>query len=301
MINTNMPSNYGNAISPYSPLGRQPVGQESPDNRNTPFKPVEQSAESANTLNQRRNPNDLSGEVDQREELQRQERNQRSRKDVAQRRQQERGEQQQLEQEQQQVRQLESRDAEVRAHERAHSAAGGDLAGAPRYDYERGPDGQNYAVGGEVSISVGEVEGDPEATLEMARQVRRAALAPAEPSNQDRRVAARAAQIELDASQQLVEQKRNEMLAEEQAAIEARDQREADAKAQEERDREREQERDQIAATENQYSAQKSALQKSTVPVTEHQQSAAERFADINNRSFELNRRLIEIGAAHLR
>ncbi|HJL15115.1 MAG TPA: putative metalloprotease CJM1_0395 family protein [Sandaracinaceae bacterium LLY-WYZ-13_1] len=94
--------------------------------------------------------------------------------------------------EQREVERLKARDAEVRAHEQAHAAAGGAHAGAPSYRYERGPDGERYAVSGEVSIDTGEIEGDTEASLQKLQQVARAALAPAQPSGQDRRVAARA-------------------------------------------------------------------------------------------------------------
>jgi hypothetical protein len=95
--------------------------------------------------------------------------------------------------EQQLIRQLSSRDREVRAHERAHSSVGGQFAGAPQLAFERGPNGVQYAVSGEVSISTSEITGDPAATLAKLETVIRAALAPAEPSSQDIRVAASAA------------------------------------------------------------------------------------------------------------
>ena len=56
-----------------------------------------------------------------------------------------------------------------------------------------GRDGKQYATGGEVQISTSEVAGDAEATVRKMEQVQRAALAPADPSAQDRRVAAQAA------------------------------------------------------------------------------------------------------------
>jgi hypothetical protein len=101
--------------------------------------------------------------------------------------------------ERRQLEQLQRRDREVRAHEQAHKAAGGRYAGAISYDFETGPDGRRYAVGGEVPIDLSEVPGDPEATVEKMRVVRRAALAPAEPSTQDRAVAAEAAAVERQA------------------------------------------------------------------------------------------------------
>lgn len=92
------------------------------------------------------------------------------------------------------VSQLRERDAEVRRHEQAHAAVGGPYAGAPTYTYETGPDGNRYAVSGEVSIDSSPVRGDPEATIRKLQVVRRAALAPASPSPQDQRVAAQAQQ-----------------------------------------------------------------------------------------------------------
>ena len=86
---------------------------------------------------------------------------------------------------------MRERDAEVRRHEQAHQAVGGPHAGAPRYEYERGPDGRLYAVGGSVSIDL-TPEADPRATLAKMERAVRAALAPEEPSGQDHRVAAEA-------------------------------------------------------------------------------------------------------------
>ncbi len=93
-----------------------------------------------------------------------------------------------------QIEELKARDTEVRVHEQAHASIGGQYAGSPSYEYQRGPDGQNYAVGGEVQIDVAEVEGDPQATIEKMQTVRAAALAPAEPSSADRAIAADATQ-----------------------------------------------------------------------------------------------------------
>lgn len=98
---------------------------------------------------------------------------------------------------------LKARDREVRAHEAAHQSVGGQYAGAVSYVYQRGPDGAQYAVGGEVSIDVAPVQGDPQATIEKMRVVRAAAMAPAEPSAQDRAVAAQAMQIMLQAQTEL--------------------------------------------------------------------------------------------------
>ena len=102
------------------------------------------------------------------------------------------------------VAQLAEIDRRVRAHEQAHlAAAGGYARGAPTYSYVTGPDGKLYAVGGEVSIDSSHVPGNPEATIEKARVVEAAASAPADPSSQDRQVAAAAAQMETNARLEL--------------------------------------------------------------------------------------------------
>ena len=99
---------------------------------------------------------------------------------------------------------LKARDKEVRAHEAAHASVAGSLAnGGPSYTYQRGSDGRLYAVGGEVSIDTSAVEGDPEATIQKARQIRAAANAPANPSAQDRAVAAQASRMEAQARGEL--------------------------------------------------------------------------------------------------
>lgn len=90
------------------------------------------------------------------------------------------------------VRELQEIDREVRAHEQAHASTGGAYAGQPTYEYITGPDGIRYAVSGRVQIDTGTVPGDPEATIRKLETVRRAALAPASPSGQDRAVAAQA-------------------------------------------------------------------------------------------------------------
>ncbi len=87
---------------------------------------------------------------------------------------------------------LKARDREVRAHENAHRAAGGDLVRGGSYDYQQGPDGKRYAVGGDVQIDTAPIPDDPRATAEKMARVIRAALAPAEPSPTDLAVAAQA-------------------------------------------------------------------------------------------------------------
>ncbi|MBR9885708.1 MAG: catalase [Oceanospirillales bacterium] len=111
---------------------------------------------------------------------------------------------------QQLIDELAARDREVRAHERAHQAAGGGLAGSASFTYERGPDGKQYAVGGEVSIDAPVSSDDPQADLEKAQIILRAALAPADPSGQDLKVAAAARALATNAQVELATQKGDE-------------------------------------------------------------------------------------------
>lgn len=164
---------------------------------------------------------------------------------VADRRQQDAQEQQQLEVELKQIQQLADRDREVRAHEQAHQSVGGQHAGAMSFSYERGPDGQNYAVAGEVSIDTSDIPGNPQATLDKAETIRRAALAPAEPSNQDRQVASQAVLMSVEARadiQQMQNDELTEKAQEEENSDVAEDsgneRLEADKKAQDEQQEE---------------------------------------------------------------
>lgn len=112
--------------------------------------------------------------------------------------------------EQDQQRELEKRDQEVRRHEQAHAAAAGaHTRGGPSFEFETGPDGKQYAVAGEVQIDTTPVRNDPQATVTKMQQVRRAALAPANPSAQDRAVAASAASEEQKARAELVEKRQD--------------------------------------------------------------------------------------------
>ncbi len=95
--------------------------------------------------------------------------------------------------EQRELQKLKAIDREVRAHELAHISVGGRyITSGAQFSYQKGPDGQLYAVGGDVSIDTAKVPGDPRATLLKAQVVVRAALAPANPSAQDKNVAAQA-------------------------------------------------------------------------------------------------------------
>lgn len=102
------------------------------------------------------------------------------------------------------IRNLESRDKEVRNHERAHASVGGAFTGSPSYSFEIGPNGKKYAVGGEVSVDVTPVAGNPKETIAKMKKIQAAALAPANPSAQDVRVAATASSIILESQAELI-------------------------------------------------------------------------------------------------
>lgn len=207
-----------NLYAPLNSVGQKPIGQEDSSARITTTKPVEQLSSSGKQQLRTRDKfladegqtsqsradsssgaaEDIAGE------------NSESRESSESETRVERGQEAAQEREEQlEIRDLAARDREVRAHERAHAAVGGQYAGAPTYQFERGPDGVNYAISGEVSIDVSK-EPTPQETIQKAQIVRRAALAPAEPSPQDRRVAAQATRIESEAKQELAVQQRRE-------------------------------------------------------------------------------------------
>ncbi|MDR1811405.1 MAG: hypothetical protein LBQ87_01085 [Candidatus Fibromonas sp.] len=110
------------------------------------------------------------------------------------------------EEEQRKIDELEKIDRKVRTHEQAHlSAAGGYARGGANYDYVTGPDGKRYANSGHVNIDTSP-ENTPEATIRKAEIVRKAALAPAEPSPSDRQIAADAEKMSQNAQRELAEQ-----------------------------------------------------------------------------------------------
>ncbi len=107
------------------------------------------------------------------------------------------------EEDQRKVDELEKIDRRVRTHEQAHvSAAGGYARGGANYSFVTGPDGKRYANAGHVNIDTSE-ESTPEATIRKAEVVRKAALAPADPSPSDRQIAADAAKMAQNAQREL--------------------------------------------------------------------------------------------------
>lgn len=269
---TNIPSSYANAVAPFAPLGRQAVSEEGLDLKSSNFKALEQSAESARGEN-RRSPDERPNDVGERERL----REGRISGDEPRQRggRQADSKQARQEQEQQEIRELAARDREVRSHEQAHAAVGGKYAGSPVYEFVRGPDGVSYAVGGEVSIDTSPIPGDPEATIAKAQQIRRAANAPAEPSPQDRRVAAEASLMEADARAEL----RQERVIESERAREEKAERAEEKKAEAAR-KEKDDEAQQVAS-------ERAELQRA---------QRAEALAEASRRNIDINRRLLDIG-----
>lgn len=113
-------------------------------------------------------------------------------------------EQKQVEQE---VKGMEKTQAEVIQHENAHKSVGGQYAGSISYEKTAGPDGKQYIVGGEVSIDTSS-EDTPQKTIAKMQVVKRAALAPANPSGADRSAASTASAKEAEARQELSEEMR---------------------------------------------------------------------------------------------
>ena len=109
-----------------------------------------------------------------------------------------------------QLQELQKTDQKVRAHEQAHMGAAGGLATSGiSLSFVKGPDGQSYAVGGEVSIDTSRAS-TPRETLSKMMKVRAAALAPADPSSQDRKVAAAASAAMGEARAELQLEQKND-------------------------------------------------------------------------------------------
>lgn len=212
---SNVTSTYVlSAPATYQPAGRQVVGQESTELKSSSFRATEQSAEAFRQQGRRAPEDNPAQDAEESRVI--------SKKlpvDENQQRQQ-KAQKQQREAEQKVIEQLSARDREVRGHEQAHAAVGGQYASSPTYTYTRGPDGVSYAIGGEVQIDTSPIPNDPEATLRKAEQIARAASAPADPSGQDRAVAAQAAKMAQQARveiSQKVSEKTVEKPAEEES------------------------------------------------------------------------------------
>jgi hypothetical protein len=285
---SNIPSNFANTVAPFAPVGRAPVSQESEDLKSSSFRPTEQLAESARALN-RRFPDERPNDDVERDRLERGAR-EAAAKTV--------NGDEQLKAEQEQTQELAARDREVRAHEQAHASVAGQYAKGISYTYQRGPDGVSYAIGGEVQIDTSPIPGDPEATLRKAQQLRRAANAPAEPSSQDARVAALAAQMEQQARLELREQQSIE--ADQPAGAETdtnspatgvsqTDAQRADA------EKEAEAKKARLAEEERRLQADQQWFETEQRQL-DLRQARAELFNETARRNIDINRRLLEIG-----
>ena len=285
-----IPSNYANTLAPFAPVGRTPVGQENADLKSSSFRPTEQMAEVGRALN-RRFPDERPNDDVERDRLVRDTRNPTGGAAASSADSNER-----LKLEQEQIQELAARDREVRAHEQAHAAVAGQYAKGTSYTYQRGPDGVSYAVGGEVQIDTSEIPGDPEATLRKAQQLRRAAHAPADPSAQDARVAAQAAQMEQQARVELRERQvteanaemagsttggKTEMASSDDARSEA--QKEADAK------------KERLAKEEQRLQADQQHFEVEQRQL-DQRQARSELINEAAKRNIDINRRLLEIG-----
>jgi len=111
---------------------------------------------------------------------------------------------------QRQVAALKATDLRVRNHEQAHISAGqGVVTTGAQYTYTTGPDGVRYAVAGEVGIDTSR-EQKPEANIDKGQRIQTAALAPADPSPQDRRVATVGAELVADGQSELNAQRQQQ-------------------------------------------------------------------------------------------
>ncbi|WP_151704014.1 putative metalloprotease CJM1_0395 family protein [Nitrincola alkalilacustris] len=202
---------------------------------------------------------------------------------------------------------LAQRDREVRQHEMAHKAAAGSYAGMVRYEFERGPDGQLYAVGGEVSIDTSAVPDDPEATLEKAEIVLRAALAPVDPSPQDLRVAASARSMAMEARAEIQrrEAEEREQEAEESEASRNQEQQEGDesrlgpAASYQELIERRAAVLDNLEQINTGRADNAERMRQRRQATAEELQAFAARLAEIREALRSLNNRLVETGVAN--
>jgi hypothetical protein len=85
---------------------------------------------------------------------------------------------------------LERMDRDVRDHKMAHYFGAQPHTAFPEYWYVRGPLGRRYAASGITRFDASVIEGDVPGSIVKLQKLRRAALAPREPSEEDRRVVA---------------------------------------------------------------------------------------------------------------
>jgi hypothetical protein len=278
----NVASTYNlSAPVAYQPAGRQAVSQESTELKSSSFRPTEQSAEASRQQN-RRAPEDNPAQGSEEDRLAKAGKPSAPVEEQKQRK--ERAQKEQRESEQKVIDKLSSRDREVRAHEQAHAAVGGQYAGSPTYTYQRGPDGVNYAVGGEVKIDTSPIPNDPEATLRKAEQISRAANAPADPSGQDRVVASQAVkmaqQARIEINQKVRERAESQSAPEEDKKVESSSNEESPRSEALAREKEKEEKSLKDADLQSQKQAERSR-----------------QLAELQQKNIKINRRLLEINS----
>jgi hypothetical protein len=202
------------------------------------------------------------------------------------------------------IQNLAQRDREVKNHERIHASIGGAFASAPSFDFQKGPDGQLYAVGGDVSIDTSAVAGDPRATLEKAQVIIRAALSVPEPSVQDRRVAAQARVMatEAQAEMALLESKNEKSTQTDEVDAADKPSRSNDVKNEKEIDAslkasdKDEQESDEDNKDRKTFAEVNAESAASAQAVAESLQEFNGRLNDINKTLHDINLRLVDAG-----
>lgn len=186
---------------------------------------------------------------------------------------------------------LAERDREVKTHEQIHASIGGAYASAPSFSYERGPDGQLYAVEGEVRIDTSPVADDPRATLEKAEVILRASLSVAEPSAADRQVAADARVMAAEARAELLKVDSGQPKEQVSSSTPVND----EVKPQSVDDQEDIIKDDEdIADALNEFQAKQNETQQA---VADQMQAFNERLNDINMAMRKVNAMLVDTGA----
>jgi len=111
--------------------------------------------------------------------------------------------------EQKAIERLKNRDKEVRTHESSHSNNPELIKiGSAQFDYTIGPDGKAYATGGKVTLATG-IARTPEDALAKAEALKKASMAPGEPSSQDFQALSAAQSMEYEARNQIYTNKKN--------------------------------------------------------------------------------------------
>lgn len=82
------------------------------------------------------------------------------------------------------------KDAQIKAHEQSH-AANAPTVGGISYNYQQGPDGKMYAVGGSVRLDVSMPQ-DPKSAELKLEQLKKSALSVDDPSGADMTIASQA-------------------------------------------------------------------------------------------------------------